>query len=215
VSCIITDPPYGVDNQSHSAVTPEGIGYARKIANDESPEVAIDTFKKVMESLLLATKPDCDIYIFTSYQVLTEWLSMTDKFFEPYGFLRKAIIIWQKDGPGMGDLVTPWGMGSEFVLYFKRGRREKIGTRRNNVVAVPQINAKLLRHPHQKPTALLELFIKQSTLPGEFIVDPFGGSGSTAVAAYNTERSCVAIEYDEYNFKLAQDFLAQSSGGMI
>lgn len=212
VDCIITDPPFGVDNLSNMAVTQSGKGYARKIANDESPEQAIKTFKAVMAVLLPKTKADSDLYIFTSYQVLKEWLVMTDEYLAPFGYGRKAVLVWQKDGPGMGDLAS-WGMGCEFILFFKKGHRECSDTRRSNVIHVPQLRPGELRHPHQKPTALLELFIKHSTSPGDFLVDPFCGSGSLVVAAKNTGRSAIGIEYDEYNAKLAQDYLISSLGG--
>ena len=213
VDCIITDPPFGVDNQSNQAVTAEGKAYARKIANDESPEVAIATFKSVMNVLLPKTKADCDMYVFTSYQVLKEWLEMTDDFLGTHGFKRKAIIVWEKEGPGMGDTECPWGMGSEFVLFFQKGRRPKTGTRRNSVVRTPQLRPGELIHPHEKPVSLLEIFIKQSTEPGEFLVDPFGGSGSLVRAAERCGRSAVAIEYDEHNYNLATKKLNEGDGG--
>lgn len=111
VDCIITDPPFGVDNQSNQAVTAEGKKYARKIANDESPEVAIATFKRVMDVLLPKTKADCDMYIFTSYQVLSEWLAMTDEYLATHGFKRKAVLIWEKEGPRHGGYRVPVGYG--------------------------------------------------------------------------------------------------------
>lgn len=212
VKCIITDPPFGVDNQSNMAQTAEGKKYARKIANDESPEVAIATFKKVMASLLSRTAEDCDLYIFTSYQVLSDWLVMTDEFLGYNGFTRKAVLIWQKDGPGMGDLNCPWGMGCEFILFFQKGRREKTAQRRNNVLSIPQLRPSELIHPHEKPLPLLELLIKASTVEGDFIVDPFGGSGSLVRAARRVKRNAVAIEYDQNNFELATRKLNESEG---
>lgn len=204
VDCIITDPPFGVDNLSNMAVTEHGKQYARKIANDESPEVAIKTFKDVMSVLLPKTKADCDMYVFTSYQVLSDWLVMTDEFLRGYGFVRKAVLVWEKDGPGMGDLECPWGMGCEFILFFQKGRRPKSAKRRNNVLHTPQLRPNQLIHPHEKPGNLLETLIKASTDEGDFIVDPFGGSGSLVRAARNVSRSAVAIEYDEENYKLAK-----------
>lgn len=203
IDCIITDPPFGVNNQSNMAVTEEGKKYARKIANDESPEVAIKTFKDVMGVLLPKMKPDSDVYVFTSYQVLSEWLVMTDDFMPTFGFKRKAVCVWEKDGPGMGDLECPWGMGSEFILFFQRGRREKSFKRRNSVIRGPQLRPNELIHPHEKPGWLLELLLKASTHEGDFVVDPFGGSGSLVRAARNCDRNAVAIEYDEFNFNEA------------
>lgn len=213
VNCIITDPPFGVDNQSNMAVTSHGKDYARKIANDESPEIAIATFKAVMDSLLPKTSEHADMYVFTSYQVLSDWMVMTDEYMPKHGFKRKAVIVWEKDGPGMGDLECPWGMGMEFILFFQKGRRPKTGTRRNATIHTPQLRPTELIHPHEKPVPLLELLIKQSTNPGDFIVDPFGGSGSLARAARTTGRSAVAIEYDERNFKEALKKFEDDSGG--
>ena len=213
IDCIITDPPFGVDNQSNMAQTAEGKKYARKIANDESPEVAIQTFKKVITAAAPKTRDHCDLYIFTSYQVLSDWMVMTDEFLPQFGWNRKAVIVWEKDGPGMGDLNCPWGMGMEFILFFQKpGRREKIGTRRNSVLHIPQVRPGELVHPHEKPLPLLEHLIKASTLEGDFVFDPFGGSGSLVRAARRVRRNAVAIEYDEHNAQLANRKLNEGEG---
>ncbi|HEY6022111.1 MAG TPA: site-specific DNA-methyltransferase [Candidatus Paceibacterota bacterium] len=204
VQCIITDPPFGIDNLSNMAVTQSGKEHARKIEGDESPEKAIATFKAVMRVLLTKTAPECDMYVFTSYQVLADWIVMTREFLPHYGFEPKATLVWEKDGPGMGDTNCPWGQGCEFILFFQKGPREKTGTRRNNVIHVPQLRPEQLIHPHEKPVQLLELFIKQSTIAGDFIVDPFGGSGSLVRAAQRTDRSAIAIELNEINYKKAK-----------
>jgi len=204
-----------VDNLSNMAVTEGGKKYARKIANDESPEVAIQTFQDVMTALLPKTSDDCDMYVFTSYQVLRDWLVMTDVFLSTFDFKRKAVLVWEKDGPGMGDLNNPWGMGCEFILYFQKGRREKQAKRRNNVIHVSQLRPGDLIHPHEKPEPLLELLIKASTNEGDFIVDPFGGSGSLARAARNCNRSAISIELDEENYKLAKHKLDTKEDSMF
>ena len=195
------------------AVTESGKKYARKIENDESPEQAIAIFQQVMGELLPKTADNADCYVFTSYQVLSEWLVMTDRFMKLWDFHRKGILVWEKDGPGMGDTNCPWGMGSEFILFFRKGNRDKTTTRRNAVLHIPQLPPAQLVHPHEKPTALLELFIKASTSEGDFIVDPFGGSGSLVRAAQRTGRSAVAIESNELNARLAQEKLDAASGG--
>lgn len=214
VDCIITDPPFGVNNQSNQAKTEHGKAYARKIANDESPEQAIKIFKAVMDSLLPRTVENCDLYVFTSYQVLSDWLVMTDDYLATHGFKRKAILVWEKDGPGMGDTECPWGMGSEFILFFQKGRRSKTGTRRNSVIRTPQLRPDQLIHPHEKPEGLLELLLKQSTVRGDFVVDPFGGSGSLVRAARNVGRNAVSIELDKMNYDLAKRKLDTAPEGI-
>jgi adenine-specific DNA-methyltransferase len=195
IQSVITDPPFGVDNQSNMAVTEAGKEYATKIMNDESPEQAWSIFSQVMENLIPALKQESDIYIFTAHQVLEEWLSWTRVLLGDHGFTRKAVLVWQKDGPGMGDLQS-WGMGCEFILYYKRGSRERTDARRNNVLSFPQIRPGELIHPHEKPEPLLELLVKHSTSPGDWIVDPFGGSGSLVRAARKLGRNSIGIELD-------------------
>lgn len=214
VQCIITDPPFGVDNQSNMAKTVEGKVNARKIANDSSPEIAINVFNQVMDSLLPATVDECDMYIFTAHQVLKEWLAVADDL-RRHGFRRCGILVWQKDGPGMGDLEGSWGMGHEFIIFMKKGSRPRSAPRRSGVLAIPQLRPGDLIHPHEKPTALLQELIRFSTDPGDFIVDPFCGSGSTVRAARELGRSAVAIELDENNFHIANNKLASQEQAMF
>lgn len=183
--------------------TTEGKKNARKIANDESPEIAIATFQAVMDSLLPKTADEADMYVFTSQQVLNEWLDVTDSLTR-HGFHRSAILIWDKRGPGMGD-VNSWGIGIEFIIFLKKGRRERTAKRRSPVLSFPPIPAMELIHPHEKPTNLLVPLMEHSTSPGDLIVDPFGGSASTLRAARREGRSCVAMELDEENYRIAKD----------
>lgn len=60
-------------------------------------------------------------------------------------------------------------------------------------------------HPTQKPVALLEYLIKTYTQDGETVLDFTMGSGSTGVAAKNTNRKFIGIELDETYFNIAQE----------
>jgi len=64
---------------------------------------------------------------------------------------------------------------------------------------------KELVHPTQKPIALMEYLIKTYTNEGETVLDFTMGSGSTMVAAKNTNRSGIGIEMDEGYFKTANE----------
>jgi adenine-specific DNA-methyltransferase len=214
VNCIITDPPFGIDNKSNMATTDHGAKMARKIAGDESPEAALCLFENVMNVLLPKTSEHCDLYIFTATPVLEQWLTMCRTVMPRYGFSQKAILIWEKDGPGMGDLES-WGQGHELIIYLKKGRRLSSDARRSGVLHVPQIRPTDLIHPHEKPTALLEMFLRHSTNEGDFVVDPFGGSGSLVRAARNLNRSAVSIELDEFNFQQAQKKFDITNGGLF
>ncbi len=51
-------------------------------------------------------------------------------------------------------------------------------------------------HPTQKPVLLLEHFLRIFSQPGQTVLDPFMGSGTTAIAALRTNRLCIGIEQD-------------------
>jgi site-specific DNA-methyltransferase (adenine-specific) len=59
------------------------------------------------------------------------------------------------------------------------------------------------KHPTQKPIALVERCILASTDEGDFVLDPFLGGGTTAVAAARQARHCVGIEADDQHIKLS------------
>jgi len=60
-------------------------------------------------------------------------------------------------------------------------------------------------HPTQKPVALMEYLIKTYTSENEVVLDFCIGSGTTAIAAINTNRRCIGIEKDENYYKVALD----------
>ena len=216
ISAIITDPPFGIDNLSRASVTVGGKQHARKIAGDDSVENALKLFNDVMQILLPKCKEEADVYVFTSMAVLKEWLFFCDDLFIPHGFKRKSILVWKKYGPGMGDVDCPWGNGVEFILFYRRGGRVLPGQRRENaVISFEQVHSSKLIHPHEKPIPLLEMLIKKSTLPGEFVVDPFGGSGSLVRASMACGRNSIAIEADEENYRRAVDALRAQEGALF
>jgi site-specific DNA-methyltransferase (adenine-specific) len=66
-------------------------------------------------------------------------------------------------------------------------------------------------HPTGKPEALLSEIVAQFTDPGDLILDPFGGSGTTAVAAKRLGRRCIVIEREEKYCEVAAKRLAQGA----
>ena len=77
------------------------------------------------------------------------------------------------------------------------------GRNRSNVWTYPGMNAfgagrdnALASHPTVKPVALVADALRDCTVKGDLVLDPFAGSGTTTVAAEKTGRRCNAIEYE-------------------
>jgi site-specific DNA-methyltransferase (adenine-specific) len=117
------------------------------------------------------------------------------------GFKFQNLLIWDKGN------VTPnkWYMqGFECILMLKKGAAKNInnlGT--SNIIRVQNIIGKKV-HPTEKPHALMEILIGNSTKENQIILDPFMGSGSTGVAAQNLNRSFIGIEMDDKYFEIAE-----------
>lgn len=67
----------------------------------------------------------------------------------------------------------------------------------------PGPTGRKVRHPSEKPVALLAEMIESSSRVGETVLDPFGGSGSTAVAAIVRGRRAVLVEANPAYVELA------------
>ena len=70
-------------------------------------------------------------------------------------------------------------------------------------------------HPTQKPVDLLEYLIKTYTNEGELVLDFTMGSGSTGVAALNTNRKFIGIELDEKYFNIAKERIEEAKNNQI
>jgi len=123
-------------------------------------------------------------------------------------FSLKNICVWVKNNAGMGSLYRSQ---HEFIYVFKNGTAEHInnvelgkhGRNRTNVWNYQGYNSfgrhrdELLRlHPTAKPVALVSDAIKDCSRRGDLILDPFGGSGTTLIAAEKTRRRAAVIEID-------------------
>jgi len=126
---------------------------------------------------------------------------------EALGF--KQAIVWDKGGLGMG---WHYRRSYEFVLV-----GEKPGAACNwhgdnsvsNVLRINGIKPSAHDHPTPKPVALPGRFIDLHSAPGELVLDPFAGGGTTLRAAKDRGRRAIGVEVDERWCELAAGRLAQ------
>lgn len=188
VDLVLTDPPYGMNFQSHRRKNV----YA-KISNDSN----LDWLDKFIEECERIMKDNTAIYMFCSWHNVDKFKAAFDK-----RFRLKNIIVWCKNNHGSGDLKAAYAPRYEFVLYGHKGRRTFEEKRYDDVLFFDKTGNKI--HPTEKPTDLLELFIRNSSKSAETVLDPFMGGGSTGVACVNTGRHFIGIELDKNYFEIAQ-----------
>jgi len=208
INAIITDPPYGVDFVSNSVRRQQDSRkYARAVANDSDPNTAIDLFASVMKQILPRCAAQCEMYVFTNWNVLDLWMPRLRRMPD---FELKMMLIWSKGYPGLGDVEANWGCGHEIILYMKKGRR-LLPYRRSGILHVERLATKKNVHPTEKPVQLIETLVKMSTDPADYVIDPFSGSGSTSLACKNLGRDSIAFDVDEEYVKVGNARLAEGS----
>jgi DNA methylase len=120
----------------------------------------------------------------------------------------KNLCVWNKSNGGMGSFYRS---KHELVFVFKAGSAPHLNTfglgdtgrYRTNVWDYPGVNSfragrmeELALHPTVKPVALVADAIKDCSRRGDLVLDPFGGSGTTLIAAQKSGRRARLIEYD-------------------
>ena len=200
IDCIITDPPYeviggghGGEDSSSQAQRPGGM-----LSKNDGKIFAHNDLKisSWINECYRVLKNETHIYIMTNMLNLEEYMREV----RAAGFDIHNLLIWEKNN------ATPnrWYMKNcEYIIFARKGAAKPInncGTK--TVLQVKNVKDKI--HPTEKPTELLRIFIENSTNEGDTILDPFGGSMSTALAALQTNRKCISFEIDEnyYNVGL-------------
>lgn len=184
---VFTDPPYNV---AYEGGTEEKL----TIQNDNmSHEDFYNFLFKVFSNYYELMEEGAPIYVCHAD-------SEGENFRRAYresGLKLAECIIWVKNTFVMGRQDYHWR--HEPILYgWKEGKAHYfIDDRTQDTVweiPKPQRNGE---HPTMKPLALCARAIKNSSKPKEIVVDLFGGSGSTLIAAADTERICYTMELDE------------------
>jgi DNA modification methylase len=185
VDLVFVDPPYGVDYVGKTAA-------ALTIANDALDADGIRAL--VADALRLAPlRPGGSFYVMAPAGPLhlQFLLGVADA-----GLTLHQTLIWAKDRfvLGHGD----YHYRHEPILYGWRdgGRHIFRGDRtQDSLWEIPR-PARSELHPTMKPVELVERAIRNSSVPGERVLDVFVGSGTTIIAAERTERTCLAMELD-------------------
>lgn len=192
IDCIITDPPYpvigggsgGIDSSS-SAARPTGILSKNdgKIFTHNNLEI-----KDWIYECYRVLKSETHLYVMTNFLNLQDYMQEIQN----AGFELHNLLIWEKNN------ATPnrWYMKNcEYIIFARKGAAKAINNCGTKTV-MQFANVKNRIHPTEKPVELLKTLIENSSNPGDIVLDPFGGSFSTALACLMTGRKAISFELD-------------------
>lgn len=204
-SLIFTDPPYNVPIAGHVS----GLGRVQhrefQMASGEMSSDAFQTFLATVFGHMAAHSTDGSIhFVCMDWRHMGETLAAGSKAYDAF----KNLCVWAKSNGGMGSFYRS---RHELVFVFKSGTAPHINTfelgqtgrYRTNVWEYPGVNsfgedrdAALAMHPTVKPVALVADAIKDCSKQRQIVLDPFGGSGTTLIAAEKTGRRARLLELD-------------------
>lgn len=194
VDMIVTDPPYGIKYKSNFRVKTEQF---QMLQNDDN-DIRFEAYPEFLRIL----KDDSVCVVFASWKNIAYDFIELQKYFDI-----KNILIWWKHGGGLGDLKHTLSTDYELAIICHKGRCKIRGKRDGSVWECTKLNPNKMVHPTQKPEDLLERIIQKWSDESDVILDPFLGSGATAIAAINTNRHYIGYELDEHYFDVACDRL--------
>lgn len=224
VDVLLTDPPYnvalGVGDTPEIAKKRHRRIDGLKIENDAMEADSFEAFLfDAFNNGVQAMKPGASYYCW--------YASTSQKSFqtalEKAGLPPHEILIWVKNSLVLGRQDYQWrhepcfyGWKEGAAHYFIDLRslttvqddldsisREKAIERIKELSSIttamyenkPQASAE---HPTMKPLPLFEKLVRNSSRPGEIVLDLFGGSGTTLIACENLERTCYMMEFDPH-----------------
>lgn len=182
----LIDPPYFDYKTGHRK---DKTGKLSQSLVQQSREDQIRTIQECIRTL----KNDRAFLVFTNWE--NDWWMQ-----EQLGTLLRNKIIWDKGNWSAGDLKGSFGNQYEVILLGCKGKWEYKGKRESDIWTVPRMGTDRI-HSTEKPVALYKKIIENCCDEGAFIIDPYGGSGSSIEAALELGRSILAYEVDRIYYE--------------
>lgn len=206
VDCIVTDPPFGLGMfKSGDATGGSRLAESAGHMYDDDPATIMDMLDQVFMHCARVLKNDGHAYVFFHHTKYEPVFLILRKHF---GTCEETPIIWIKNTPGIGDPNTTWVYAYEPCFWVNKGRH-LVKPQAFNYLKCDTVSPNKKIHPTQKPDALLRHIISASCLPGEIVLDPFAGSGSTLVAASQLGCRFIGIEKEEKFHRAAVDRISE------
>jgi len=207
VDLIVTDPPYESLEKHRAIGTTTRLKHSKASSNDWFEIFPNARFEELFTEMYRVLKKNRHLYLFCDQ----ETMFVVKPIAEAAGFRFWKPLIWDKQKIGMG---YHYRARYELVLFFEKGKRKL------NDLSIPDIIQASRIHngyPAEKPVAVSETLIKQSTEFGELVIDPFMGSGSVGLAALTLKRQFMGNDLCDEAVRVSKarffDHLAANGNG--
>jgi site-specific DNA-methyltransferase (adenine-specific) len=179
VDLIITDPAYESLEKHRAVGTTTRLKHSKASSNDWFTIFPNTRFPELFREAFRVLRKHRHFYLFCD----PETAFVAKPLAEAAGFRFWKPLVWDKKKIGMG---YHYRSRYEFILFFEKGKRKLNDLAIPDVIECPRIYN---GYPTEKPVEVNEILVRQSSQPDELVVDPFMGSGSTAIAASRSGRN--------------------------
>ncbi len=221
--CIFADPPYflsngGITCHAGKMVKVDKGAWDKSQGAELNHEFNTEWLKRCQRVL----KPNGTIWVTgTSHVIFSVGYAM-----QQLGMKILNDIAWEKPNPPPNLSCRYFTHSTETVLWaaknadsrhlfnYKLMREHAGGKQMKSVWRIKSpafAEKKFGKHPTQKPVALVERCLLASTSPGDLVLDPFSGGGTTAVACIKTNRHCLGIELESKHIEMSAQRLNAST----
>ena len=202
VDCIATDVPYRITARGNAGnsggMMQSKLSMQGKIFADNDIDI-----EKYLPEFYRMLKDKTHCYIMCNHINLVHFLKVIDD--SPFHFVK--CLVWVKNNKIMGGYYMNQ---FEYIIMLRKG-----GDRKVNDCGISDVLMFANRkdknadgsnvHDSQKPIGLFRTLIMQSTNEGDLVLDPFIGSGTTAIAAIKEKRHFIGMELNKEYFDIAED----------
>ncbi|MDX2051037.1 MAG: site-specific DNA-methyltransferase [Polyangiaceae bacterium] len=198
IDLAITDPPYESLEKHRAIGTTTRLSHSKSSSNDWFQIFPNERFPELFSELYRVLKANSHLYLFSDQ----ETMFVVKPIAERAGFRFWKPLVWDKQKIGMG---YHYRSRYEFILFFEKGKRKLLDLSVPDVLSHPRIHR---GYPTEKPWQVSQVFVNQSSQPGDLVLDPFMGSGSVGVAALREGRRFLGNDLCEEALKITTERLS-------
>lgn len=199
---ILSDPPYKLTSGGRPKPGADGFRrmggiFSGQVYDNSGLLMAVPTWGEVSAVITTLAAPRSEAYVMANDKnIFPAHAALVAD-----GWRLHNLLVWDK----MSPVPNRWYMKhAEFVLYVWKGPARAIANKGSKQISTMRLAADEPKiHPTQKPRTLLTSYIENSTEPGQTVIDPYAGSGSTLIAAARAGRRAIGFEVCPKRFTAA------------
>jgi site-specific DNA-methyltransferase (adenine-specific) len=199
IDLLITDPAYESLEKHRAIGTTTRLKHSKASSNDWFTVFPNARFGELFQEVYRVLRRDTHFYLFCD----AETMFVAKPEAEKAGFRFWKPLVWDKRTIGMG---YHYRSRYELILFFEKGKRRLNDLGVADIIGVPRIHR---GYPAEKPSAVSEVLVAQSSQEGDVVADPFMGSGSVGIAALKLGRRFAGTDINSEATRIAGDRLAQ------